>query len=187
MNDLPNSTPKFWKGPSPFPERRKSSISLYERGRITPTSEKPFQPRCSITDPSSGLSYPAEAKKSRATSIVESDFSQRHSGYSTKSISADLLHDAVVPSANHHPNVIPEPCQPSMSSLHKAAFIAVACLAQFLSLAGMNQTVAPVMVLAKYFNINDYGTLSWFSAAYSMSLGTFILPAGELSASAESM
>lgn len=67
-----------------------------------------------------------------------------------------------------------------MSKLHKVAFILVTCLAQFLSLGGMNQTVAPVFLLAKEFNIVDYGMLSWFSAAYSMSVGTFILPAGRL-------
>lgn len=53
------------------------------------------------------------------------------------------------------------------------------CLAQFLSLAAMNHTVAPLMILAEYFDIHDYGKLSWFSAAYSMTVGTFILPAGK--------
>lgn len=67
----------------------------------------------------------------------------------------------------------------SMSLLRKIALVLVACSAQFLNLGGMNQTVAPVMVLADYFQIRDYGTLSWFSAAYSMSVGTFILPAGK--------
>lgn len=67
----------------------------------------------------------------------------------------------------------------SMSRLHTIAFVIVTCCAQFLSLCGMNQTVAPVMILAKYFDITDYGTLSWFSAAYSLTVGTFILPAGE--------
>lgn len=68
---------------------------------------------------------------------------------------------------------------PSMSVVRKIALILIACLAQFLNLGGMNQTVAPVMVLADYFHLVDYGTLSWFSAAYSMTVGTFILPAGK--------
>ncbi|KAF2189035.1 MFS general substrate transporter [Zopfia rhizophila CBS 207.26] len=67
-----------------------------------------------------------------------------------------------------------------MSKLHESAFIFITCLAQFLSLGALNQTVAPVMVLAGYFHIEDYGTLSWFSASFSMSVGTFILPAGRL-------
>jgi len=72
---------------------------------------------------------------------------------------------------------IPKPL--TMSSLHTIAFVIITCSAQFLSLCGMNQTVAPVMILAEYFDIADYGTLSWFSAAYSLTVGTFILPAGE--------
>ncbi|KAF2806396.1 MFS general substrate transporter [Mytilinidion resinicola] len=67
-----------------------------------------------------------------------------------------------------------------MSQGHQIAFVLIVCSAQFLSLGGMNQTVAPVMILAEYFHIHDYGTLSWFSAAYSMTVGTFILPAGRL-------
>ncbi|KAH7629334.1 major facilitator superfamily-domain-containing protein [Sordaria sp. MPI-SDFR-AT-0083] len=66
-----------------------------------------------------------------------------------------------------------------MNSIHEVVFVAVLCLAQFLSLAAMNQTVAPMLILAKYFDIHDYGNLSWFSAAYSMTVGTFILPAGK--------
>lgn len=69
---------------------------------------------------------------------------------------------------------------PSMSRIHEFAFLIVVCLAQFLSLGALNQTVAPVMILARFFHIHDYGTLSWFSAAYSMTVGTFILPAGRL-------
>ncbi|KAK1751400.1 MFS general substrate transporter [Echria macrotheca] len=64
--------------------------------------------------------------------------------------------------------------------IHEVAFIFILCLAQFLSLAAMNQTVAPMLILAEYFDIRDYGNLSWFSAAYSMTVGTFILPAGRL-------
>ena len=62
--------------------------------------------------------------------------------------------------------------------LGDVAFVLLLCMAQFLSLAAMNQTVAPLLILASYFDIYDYGNLSWFSAAYSMTVGTFILPAG---------
>ncbi|KAF2468938.1 MFS general substrate transporter [Lindgomyces ingoldianus] len=67
-----------------------------------------------------------------------------------------------------------------MSKPREVAFIFITCIAQFLSLGALNQTVAPVMVLAESFHIEDYGTLSWFSASFSMSVGTFILPAGRL-------
>ncbi|PVI04252.1 MFS general substrate transporter [Periconia macrospinosa] len=67
-----------------------------------------------------------------------------------------------------------------MKRTREAAFIGITCLAQFMSLAAMNQSVAPVLVLAEFFEVEDYGTLSWFSASFSMSVGTFILPAGRL-------
>ncbi|KAM7192128.1 MFS general substrate transporter [Rhypophila sp. PSN 637] len=73
------------------------------------------------------------------------------------------------------------PPPPSIAErVHEVLFIAVLCLAQFLSLASMNQTVSPLLILAEFFDIHDYGKLSWFSAAYSMTVGTFILPAGRL-------
>ncbi|KAK5655899.1 hypothetical protein OQA88_5438 [Cercophora sp. LCS_1] len=74
----------------------------------------------------------------------------------------------------------PPPPRSLRERIHEIAFLFVLCLAQFLALAAMNQTVAPLLILAKYFNIDDYGNLSWFSAAYSMTVGTFILPAGRL-------
>jgi hypothetical protein len=72
---------------------------------------------------------------------------------------------------------------PSMSTSQLVIFISITCASQLLSLSAMNQTVAPVMILARYFRVHNYGELSWFSAAYSMSVGTFILPAGKLSPS----
>lgn len=74
----------------------------------------------------------------------------------------------------------PDTTDMPLSSPQQIALVMICCLAQFLNLAGMNQTVAPVMILSDYFHITDYGTLSWFSAAYSMSVGTFILPAGNV-------
>lgn len=59
------------------------------------------------------------------------------------------------------------------------AFIFITCISQFLSLSALNQTVSPVLILARAFGVEDYGKLSWFSASYSMSVGTFILPAGK--------
>lgn len=113
-------------------------------------------------------------------------FSRTDICYSTDSEFEKRQDDSRLPSANTSDVFIPasqlatlEPSPPpSMSRLREFAFIFITCIAQFLSLCALNQTVAPVMVLANYFHIEDYGTLSWFSAAFSMSVGTFILPAG---------
>ncbi|OAG03103.1 MFS general substrate transporter [Paraphaeosphaeria sporulosa] len=78
------------------------------------------------------------------------------------------------------PRTASHPSPPSKNWRQELPFIFITCIAQFLSLSALNQTVSPVMVLAKHFRVEDYGNLSWFSASYSMSVGTFILPAGRL-------
>ncbi|KAK0623699.1 hypothetical protein B0T14DRAFT_565029 [Immersiella caudata] len=74
------------------------------------------------------------------------------------------------------PIAIPPPPLSLRERTHGALVVFVLCLGQFLSLAGMIQTVSPLLILAEYFDTHDYGDLSWFSAAYSMTVGTLILP-----------
>ena len=133
----------------------------------------------------------ADLAKSRALEIAHSTPSlssaQEQSVWgstleSSPDIKEDLNNVSGIPSSTESVSSGSEggpPRKLGMSQIHEIAFIVIVCLAQFLSLSGMNQTVAPVMILAEYFNIRDYGTLSWFSAAYSMTVGTFILPAGK--------
>lgn len=80
------------------------------------------------------------------------------------------------------------PCLPLKSSdtlfaqssrPHEIAFIITVCLAQFLALAGLAQTVAPLPIIGTNFGVSDPGTLSWYTAAFSLTVGTFILPAGK--------
>lgn len=104
--------------------------------------------------------------KSVATSVR--DIHTSHSDFSQVKIISDIPPVPTLPSA----------LAPTISFPHQVVLVIVCCLAQFLNLGAMNQTVAPIMTLADYFGILDYGTLSWFSAAYSMAVGTFILPAG---------
>ena len=53
-------------------------------------------------------------------------------------------------------------------------------MAQFMSLAGLAQSVAPLFIIGDSFSVSDPGSLSWYAAAYSLTVGTFILPAGRL-------
>jgi hypothetical protein len=73
----------------------------------------------------------------------------------------------------------PPPDEVFFSQIHEYAFIFNVCIAQLFSLASLAQTVAPLPIIANYFNNHDPGQLSWFTAAYSLTVGTFILPAGE--------
>jgi hypothetical protein len=67
---------------------------------------------------------------------------------------------------------------PNWSKLRDIAFVISVCSAQFLSLACLAQTVAPLTIIGNTFNVEDPAQLSWFTAAYSMTLGAFILPSG---------
>ncbi|KAF4207515.1 hypothetical protein CNMCM8927_002920 [Aspergillus lentulus] len=61
------------------------------------------------------------------------------------------------------------------------AFIVVVCMAQLVSQAGLGQVISILPVLGESFGIgNNMSQLSWFPAAYSLTVGTFILGAGRL-------
>lgn len=86
----------------------------------------------------------------------------------------------ILPETPSTPSGPPPPIGPAFSKLHDIAFIINTCLAQFLSLAALAQTVAPLLIIGNDLNVNDPGTLSWFTAAFSLTLGTLILPSGRL-------
>ncbi|EME43602.1 hypothetical protein DOTSEDRAFT_54370 [Dothistroma septosporum NZE10] len=67
-----------------------------------------------------------------------------------------------------------------LSPIHEIAFIAIICMAQFLSLAGLAQSIAPMNIIGASFNTTSEALISWYPAAFSLTLGTFILPAGRL-------
>ncbi|CZT09641.1 related to Drug resistance protein YOR378W [Rhynchosporium graminicola] len=67
-----------------------------------------------------------------------------------------------------------------MSVLHEGAFIITICMAQILALAGLGQGLAPLHIIGDSFGVNNEGELSWYLAAFSLTVGTFILPAGRL-------
>lgn len=85
---------------------------------------------------------------------------------------------AVTPPAAAPP---PGPPQrgPAFSTLHEVAFITNLCLAQFLSLAALAQTVAPLLIIGDSLHVQDLGALSWFTAAFSLTVGTLLLPSGK--------
>lgn len=78
----------------------------------------------------------------------------------------------------HH---IPEPSPDEISWLREAAFVSLICLCQILTQAGVAQTINTPTEIGTTFGVeHDPGKLSWFSASYSLTVGTFILAAGRL-------
>ncbi|PVH81462.1 MFS general substrate transporter [Cadophora sp. DSE1049] len=63
----------------------------------------------------------------------------------------------------------------------EAAFVAILCMAQLFTQASLGQAIAPLHIIGSSFGVaSQPGQLSWFPAAYSLTVGTFILIAGRL-------
>lgn len=73
------------------------------------------------------------------------------------------------------------PAPDEISLLNELVFVSMVCLCQILTQAGVAQTTNPVKTIGSTFGVQDLpGKLSWFSASYSLTVGTFILVAGRL-------
>ena len=101
-----------------------------------------------------------------------------HASYSPIQ-SEEPLEPDIVPASQppHQPSGPPEI---HFSTTHEILFIANVCLAQLFSLAALAQTVSPLLLIGADLHVTNPGQLSWFTASFSMTLGTFILPAGKL-------
>ncbi|OQE41172.1 hypothetical protein PENCOP_c005G08750 [Penicillium coprophilum] len=66
------------------------------------------------------------------------------------------------------------------SLLHEIMFVAVVCAAQLMTQAGLAIAIVPLHIIGDGFHVTNPGQLSWYAAAYSLTVGTFILVAGRL-------
>ena len=72
------------------------------------------------------------------------------------------------------------PPKPPFSMMHEIAFVATICSAQLLTQAALGQAIGPLHIIGDSFGTQHPGDLSWYPAAYSLTVGTFILIAGRL-------
>lgn len=66
------------------------------------------------------------------------------------------------------------------SLAQEVAFVALICIAQLCMLAGMAQALVPGYLIGATFRGTTPGDLAWYSAAYGLTAGTFVLPSGRL-------
>jgi hypothetical protein len=66
----------------------------------------------------------------------------------------------------------------TLSPLHEVLFIAILCSAQFVTQAGLLNTLNILHIIGRDLNITSPGILSWLIAGYSLTVGTFILLSG---------
>ena len=57
-------------------------------------------------------------------------------------------------------------------------FVGVICSAQLTTQAGLGQCISIIHIIGNDYGLSNPGELSWLIAAYSLSVGTFILMAG---------
>jgi MFS family permease len=62
---------------------------------------------------------------------------------------------------------------------HEAVFVIVVCAAQLMTQAGLSLSIAPLQIISASFNSTPRD-LTWASAAYSLTVGTFIFVSGRL-------
>ena len=89
--------------------------------------------------------------------------------------------DLLSKTSNDEAFLTPIPTFDEISTLHKLLFIFLIILTQLLTQASLSQTIIPYHYIAKSFNIlNDMGEVSWMSASFSLTVGTFILISGRI-------
>lgn len=72
------------------------------------------------------------------------------------------------------------PGYPQLNLVQSMALVAVICLSQLLTLAGVAQGIGPLQLraIAESFNTTDFGKISWFPSAFAFTAGCLVLPAG---------
>lgn len=73
---------------------------------------------------------------------------------------------------------VPTFAQPK-SLFHEAVFVFVVCAAQLMTQGGLSLSIAPLQLISASFNTTPKD-LTWASAAYSLTVGTFIFVSGRL-------
>jgi MFS family permease len=68
----------------------------------------------------------------------------------------------------------------NVSTWHEVLFIGTVIMAQFIGLAGLGQSIAPMHIVAEGLHVTNPGEQAWFAAAFSLTVGTFILISGRM-------
>ena len=69
---------------------------------------------------------------------------------------------------------------PQMGVFHEIAFVVIVCSSNLFTQASLGMTIAPLKIIGNGLGVATPEGLSWFVAAFSLTVGTFILIAGRL-------
>lgn len=70
--------------------------------------------------------------------------------------------------------------RPAMSIWQEIIFVAVICSTNIFTQASLGMTIPPINYIGNGLGVKDPGGQSWFTAAFSLTVGTFILISGRL-------
>jgi MFS family permease len=92
-----------------------------------------------------------------------------------------LARSASSQTRGHNSGTNPPSSRPhGFTLVQETLFVLVICLAQILMLAGIAQALVPAFIIGQSFRDTTPGAMAWYSAAYGLTSGTFVLPAGRL-------
>ena len=68
-----------------------------------------------------------------------------------------------------------------LGQFRQLAGVAILCMAMLLTQSALGQSVLPIRDIARTFDVeHSEGQPSWFAASFSLTVGTFVLPAGRI-------
>lgn len=70
--------------------------------------------------------------------------------------------------------------KPPMGLWHETLLVIITCSSNIFTQASLGMTIPPLKIIGNGLGVSNPGGLSWFVAAYSLTVGTFILIAGRL-------
>ena len=79
-----------------------------------------------------------------------------------------------------HKSAAEQASPPPMGLVHEILFVVIICSSNLFTQAGLGMTIAPLKIIGNGLGVSSPGGLSWFVAAFSLTVGTFILIAGRL-------
>ncbi|KAK4505693.1 hypothetical protein PRZ48_003658 [Zasmidium cellare] len=119
--------------------------------------------------------------RGRSTSFLMDPSMMRSSNPESMKDDAESTGYIVSPSPDPPSTPAPPSDSPlNISVFHETLFIGVVIMAQFMGLAGLGQSIAPMHIIAEGLHVTNPGEQAWFAAAFSLTVGTFILISGRM-------
>ena len=128
------------------------------------------------TDSSASLgekSFKKDVKPARSNRLLQRPTLQRHRTTLSSIVSPPEKQEYDAEAGHDSPGR-------SMSQLHEMVFVIVLCFTQLITQSQLGSVLVPLQLIGESFENNSVGERSWFCAAYSLTVGCFVLVAGQL-------